>query len=239
MTFEGVFNFRDLGGHRTSDGLTVRSGLVFRADDLSKLTDADQKAFTELGIRTVIDLRRPHEVEQTGRIADFGGFDYHNLHLVHPKWEHRQHPDTADRIDFLNERYAEMSSQGGEAIGTALRYIADPAKAPVVFHCLAGKDRTGIVAGLTLSLLGVPDADVAEDYHRSDLAEGPAWARYAAEHGFPTDNPRAHIQVSPRVVMLNLLTSLRARHGSIAAYAETLGVTPSDIAAMRTHLLTS
>lgn len=235
--FEGVFNFRDLGGHRTTDGLVLRHGRLFRADDLTRLTDADQKAFADLGIRTVIDLRRPDELERRGRIAEFDSFAYHHVHIVHPRWPVQLHPDTADRLAFLRERYREMTTEGAPAIGEALRLIAEPERAPVVFHCIAGKDRTGLVAALTLSLLGVSDADIADDYHRSELAEAAAWHRYAREKGIDGPNPRAHIEVSPRQAIRDVLDDLRARYGSIEAYAAHAAVTPAHIATMRAHLL--
>ena len=67
LVFENVFNFRDLGGYRGADGRTVRWGRLFRADDLCRLDDADLARLGELGVRTVIDLRRPDEIERHGR----------------------------------------------------------------------------------------------------------------------------------------------------------------------------
>lgn len=235
--FEGVFNFRDLGGHRTGDGRVLRHGRLFRADDLSRLTEADRKVFADLGIRTVIDLRRPDEIERSGRIAEFDSFRYHHVHLVHPRWPTQVHRDTTDRLAFLRERYEEMTTEGAPAIGRALRLISEPRRAPAVFHCIAGKDRTGLVAALALSLLGVGDDDVADDYHRSELAEDAAWRRYSREKGIDGPNPRAHIEVSPREAMLNVLDDLRGRYGSIESYAHSAGVTSEHIAAMRAHLV--
>ncbi len=87
VEFENVFNFRDLGGYPTEDGATVHGGAVYRADDLPGSPRRTTNGFAALGIRTVVDLRRPNEIERYGRVADLDGIAYHHLHLVHPKWE--------------------------------------------------------------------------------------------------------------------------------------------------------
>lgn len=237
VEFENVFNFRDLGGYPTEDGATVRWGQVYRADDLSQLTPPDYERFTALGIRTVVDLRRPNEIEEFGRVADLDGMAYHHVHLVHPKWEARGFDNTAERTEFVIERYREMADVSAQGFGTALRLIADADRAPLVFHCIAGKDRTGILAALTLSLLGVADEDVVEDYYLSEQAEPAAWARYTRVRRPDLQDLVRDYDVSPREAMAGLLDYLRQTHGSVAGYAASIGVTDEHIAAMRAHLL--
>src|SRR5512139_4174286 len=141
VTFTNVFNFRDLGGYPTADGRSVRWHRLYRADDLSRIAGADRDRFSALGIRTVIDLRRPHEIEHIGRIPEIDGCSYHHVHLKHPKWENPSFADTAARAAFVTERYLELSDKAGDGVGEALRLIADEQTAPLVFHCIAGKDR--------------------------------------------------------------------------------------------------
>jgi protein tyrosine/serine phosphatase len=237
VAFEGAFNIRDLGGIATADGHLVRAGRLYRADDLNLLTEADYARFAALGIRTVVDLRRPIEVVKHGRVAPSAAYSYHNVHIKHPQWIVVPHADTAHRVAYLRERYREMANHGGPDLGEALRLIADADRAPLIFHCRAGKDRTGLIAALTLHVLGVDDDTIADDYHLSDAAEPAAWARYAEGHAITDANPRAHIDVAPRAAMLNFLDDLRAEHGSIEAYVAAIGVTPAHVAAMRAHLL--
>jgi hypothetical protein len=237
VAFGNAFNFRDLGGYRGVDGATVRWGRLFRADDLAYLTPAEHERFTGLGIRTVVDLRRPTEIEELGRIADLAGVDYHHVHLVHPKWDMRPFADNAERTAFVIERYQEMADISADGFGQALRLIADADLAPLVFHCIAGKDRTGILAALTLSLLGVDDEDVIEDYHLSEAAEPAAWARYTTTRRPDLRGVVRPYESSPRAAMVGLLAYLRATHGSVAGYAAAIGVTEEHIAAMRAHLL--
>lgn len=237
VAFEGAFNIRDLGGIATADGHLIRAGRLYRADDLNLLTEADYAHFAALGIRTVVDLRRPNEVTKHGRVAESPAYTYHNLHIVHPQWIVVPHADTEHRVAYLRERYRDMAGQGAAGLGDALRLIADADTAPLVFHCRAGKDRTGLVAALTLHLLGVDDDTIADDYHLSDAAEPAAWARYAEGHAITDPNPRGHIDVAPRLAMLNFLDDVRAEYGSIERYVTQAGVTPDHVAAMRAHLL--
>jgi protein-tyrosine phosphatase len=230
-SLDGVFNFRDIGGYTGHEGRTVRWRRVFRSDSVHRIVPTELPA---LGVRTVIDLRRPHEVERDGRVADYPGLNYRHIHPDHPEWV----PADADVVleRFIADRYRELAELGTVGIGEALRVIADPAAAPVVVHCVAGKDRTGVVCALTLSLLGVSDEDVAADYALSTAASErfSAWLR----ESLPTlEVPPAPFMASPATAMHLFLTELRERHGSIEAYAKVAGLTSDDLAALRSHLL--
>jgi hypothetical protein len=230
IAFSSIYNFRDLGGYATADGQSVAWRRLFRSDDLSRLAIDDAERFAEFGIRTVIDLRRPSELAELGRVPEFTGVDHHHAHLVYPPWPEVEHVDLADRISYLAARYGEMAASGGDGIGLALRLIADTERAPAVVHCFVGMDRTGIVCALTLSLLGVPDETVAADYELSNAASaGLQTALNIGPFPFPS---------SPAPAMLGFLAALRAEHGSIEAYVKGIGVTDQHIAAMRAHLLT-
>ena len=235
VVFADVYNFRDLGGYHTSDGRTVAWHRLYRSDDLGRLREDERGTFHALGIRTVVDLRRPHEIEELGRIPEIDGVTYRHVHMAHPPWPSQRFVDTPERVRFVIERYREMSIEAADGIGEALRLIADPAAFPLVFHCIAGKDRTGIVSALTLSLLGVDDETIADDYTLSEAAEESAWA-YWGRIKPGVVRPR-HIIVSPREAMLAFLTELRERHGSVPAYAASIGVTDRHVASMHAHLL--
>jgi len=237
VAFANIHNFRDLGGLPGLDGRLVRRHRLYRADDLSRVQGADQETFTALGVRTVVDLRRPSEVEAIGRIPDFDGYIYHHVHLDYPVWPAHEFADTADRVAYVTERYLEMTDCATTGIGQAIRLIADASTAPLVFHCIAGKDRTGVVAALTLSLLGVDDTVIADDYHQSEHAEPANWKWYLSRDSNLVDRRWQHITVSPPEGMLAFLDQFRQRHGSVDRYVTSIGVTAEHIAALRTHLL--
>jgi protein tyrosine/serine phosphatase len=239
VAFTNVFNFRDLGGYRTADGAIVRWRRLYRADDLSHLDSEDYERFAELGIRTVVDLRRPHEIEELGRVPEMTGMAYHHVHLVHPQWQPPRFESTDERTEYVIERYREMADVSADGLGQALRLIADPDRAPLVFHCIAGKDRTGILAALTLSLLGVSDHDVIDDYHLSELAEPRAWERYTRIRRPDLLGLQRPYEASPRAAMVGFLANLRLEHGSVENYAASVGLTAKHIAAMKAHLLDS
>ena len=92
LTFSSSYNFRDVGGYAGLDGRTVRWRRLFRADSLHRLKGADWEAFAALGVRSVIDLRRPFEVEEHGRVAEAEDLAYLNLVLEHVDWERRAAP---------------------------------------------------------------------------------------------------------------------------------------------------
>jgi hypothetical protein len=237
VPFAHLHNFRDLGGYRTVDGSTVRWRRLYRSDDLARLTPDEIDQFRQIGIRTVIDLRRPAELEEHGRIPEATGVSYRHVYLVHPRWDQDQFGNLQDRIEYVAQRYIEIAETARDGLGEALRVISDSANTPLVFHCLAGKDRTGVLAALTLSLLGVDDADVAADYALSEDAAARSWAWFTTHARPDLAGTVRDYPICPPASMTLTLADLRERYGSIQEYAAAAGVGPHHIAAMRANLL--
>ena len=162
------------------------------------------------------------------------GIDYHHLHLVHPEWERCGEVDLAERTTWLVARYLEMSLEGGRAIGDALRLIAEAGNAPLVFHCMAGKDRTGILCALTHHLAGVHPDDIIQDYlltnDEARIARRLPTVRARIAEASGREPSDAALQVAMRVeaeYLERAFAVMRARHGSIDGYLdEALGLTP-------------
>jgi len=236
MTFSTVFNFRDLGGLQTSDGRTVHYGRLYRSDSLHRLTGEEAEKLAALGVRTVLDLRRPTEIARDGRIPELPGMAYFNLHPIHREWNMGHYAGGPER--YLADRYLDMAVEGVDGFGAALRLISDADRAPVVMHCFAGKDRTGVLAALTLALLEVSDAEIMADYAASEAAQAPIGAQIRRD--FPDavlEPPPAHVLACPPQAIGLFLTELAQRYGSIYGYARAAGVTALHIEALRSHLL--
>lgn len=164
---EGAPNLRDLGGFRGASGKTVKWRVAFRSDDLSDLSDSGVAALEKLGIRTVVDFRTGNEAES---------------------WPDRLPPDVVENINIpidagrvmgqFREKdltlrktmgimisvYRDLASLHQEAFKRFFSLLAVPENHPLLFHCTAGKDRTGFAAALFLSALGVDREIVMQDY---------------------------------------------------------------------------
>jgi protein-tyrosine phosphatase len=234
LPFSAMFNFRDIGGYAALDGRTVRWRRVFRSDSLHRIDDTDREAFAALGVRTVIDLRRPGEIDRDGRVPHHDGLDYRHVHLVHRNWDELRLDDEAGSARWLADRYLDLAEEAIDGIGVAMAVLADADRAPAVVHCVAGKDRTGVICALTLSLLGVADHEIADDYALSTEAAERfmTWVRRT--------NPDAAMKPyyrSPAEAMMLFLKDLRRRHGSVGGYARDAGLTAAGVTALREHLL--
>jgi len=238
LTFASSYNFRDVGGYRGLDARTVQWRQLFRADSLHRLAGPDWEAFAALGIRTVIDLRRAFEVEQTGRVPQAEGLVYLNPVIEHVDWTEVPHPDEIRHERWLADRYLNFTEDGRSGLAAALSAIADPDAAPVVVHCMAGKDRTGVVCALVLSLLGVSDDDIATDYALTEVSMASLTA-YLRVHNPTVIEGNDHMFDSPRDAMLLFLADLRERHGSVPGFVREIGLSDRQIAALRAHLLTA
>jgi protein-tyrosine phosphatase len=179
IQLQGALNFRDLGGYAGDGGRMVRWGRVFRSDALHELTEEDLRVIKELGLRVVYDLRRPVERErQPTAIPDDQG--HRVVHLVigeDPDATNQR--ETLDLIlsgelveaddQFMVDLYVKMLDAGAPAFGQLLTGLTDDGALPALFHCAAGKDRTGIAAALLLLVLGVERETVLDDYELSTV----------------------------------------------------------------------
>jgi protein tyrosine/serine phosphatase len=236
VSFDHVFNFRDLGGYSTAGGKSVRWRTVFRADGVHRLTIDD---IAPLGVRTVLDLRTPLELDERGRFTH-DSVGYHHLPILQSTWDRDAFNSEMDAARFLADRYLEMLEEGRDSIARALQILADPASLPLVFHCAAGKDRTGVVAAIVLDVLGVSDDDIADDYSLSRLGMDRfrVWIleTYPEAASAMTDQPQAFLE-APADAMHLFLSGLRERHGSVDEYVAELGVTDDVVDAVRGNLL--
>jgi protein-tyrosine phosphatase len=161
---------------------------------------------------------------------------YLNPVLKHVDWNDVPHPDGTVHERWLADRYLNFLVDGQEALAIALGVIADPAQAPVVVHCMAGKDRTGVVVALTLSLLGVSDEDVATDYALTEAAMRRLTAYLRAKAPDQIEGVE-HMFDSPAAAMMLFLSDIRTEYGSVEKYVRSIGVTAEQVAALRGHLL--
>ncbi|MFK3980149.1 tyrosine-protein phosphatase [Micromonospora sp. NPDC050397] len=234
--FASIFNFRDVGGYAGLDGRTVRWRRLYRSDSLHRIEDTDQAVFAELGIRTVIDLRRPHEVTRDGRVPAYDGLTYLHIHPEHRDWDEVPYEEDLGVARYLANRYRDLAETGAAGIARAVGAIADEETAPVVVHCVAGKDRTGVVCALTLSLLGVSDEDIAADYALSTGASERFRAWIITQLPRETPLPRPYYS-SPAEAMMLFLAELRHQHRSVENYLLDAGLTQPQLTTLRTHLL--
>lgn len=243
VLLQRAFNVRDLGGLAADGGLrTVRTGVLYRGDGVHRLDEGDVTALRDLGLRTVLDLRTDGELATYG-VFRGAGVVHHHLPVLRETWDARVFDPAADHdavVAFLAARYVEMLEEGGDAIAGALRAIADPDNRAVLFHCAAGKDRTGVVAMLVLGLLGVDDEDVADDYHLTQhgTARWLVWAEEAQPEVLEAmaAQPPEYL-ASPREAALVLLDELRRRYGSVESYVAGIGVEDGTVERLRTGLL--
>lgn len=237
IEFARLHNFRDLGGYVTADGRTVRWGRLYRSDSLSKLAAPDWDRFTELGVRTVIDLRYPWEIERAGRVPDFDGLEYHNLSIEHRPYDQPSLPPTVDPGPYLADRFAEVAEDGTDELRQALALLAAPTATPTVIHCASGKDRTGLLVALVLTLLGVAEDDIVADFALTDLATDRLVADWKESHPDKALTWPGYGR-APAQTMTLFLANLATRHGSIHAYARKhLGADRTLIAALEANLL--
>jgi protein-tyrosine phosphatase len=170
VALEGGSNFRDRGGYRTADGRTVRHGLVFRSAHLGNLTDTDRREIGRLGVRTIVDLRGINEAAETPHRIEGTGATIIGAH-IEPGIGERIRGAIADgsaspelMAHFLTEHYRDYPRRCAPGFRTLFATLSDGTNRPLVFHCTAGKDRTGFASALILHALGVADEVIAEDY---------------------------------------------------------------------------
>jgi len=237
IDLDGCLNFRDLGGYLTDDGRRVRWRRVFRSDALHTLSAADvSRLRRELAIEDVIDLRSSVErqMDGYGRLAD-EAFRFHHLPLYDGDTRRR---DTVGELYSLGERYFLLADIAREPIARILTLVATGTSA-TVYHCAAGKDRTGIVTAVILGVLGVRDELIVADYAATQENLDDIVKRLLAADGYRTmleALPPDTLHAEPET-MVEFLARLREQHGSVRGYARTAGIGDDVFARLESRLL--
>src|SRR4051812_6577947 len=231
VMLEGALNFRDLGGYVGRDGRTVRWGRVYRSDALHALTERDLATIAELGLRSVFDLRWSHERERqptaiptsdgmrSGHLMVGGDPDLTNSKELMEQILDGSLPEADD--GFMAQMYADMLRDGATTFGRLLTHLAEDDWLPALFHCTAGKDRTGISAALLLSVLGVDDETILDGYelstkYRSNTRIEELRPTLEAA-GVDVEKVRPFLSAR-RPVMEATLAHLRDDHGGVEQY---------------------
>lgn len=240
LGFQGAFNFRDLGGYRGRAGQTVRWRTLYRADALHRLPDDELDQLSMLGVLTVLDLRTTAEIEH-GRIeAEHLGITHLHLPVLGTTWSPEKLDPEADAGEVLGSLYIQMLDVGAPALGDSLRVLADPGQTPAVFHCAAGKDRTGVLAAVVLALLGVDEETIIGDYALTATAMAQLVERLKQDRpealSAMNDQPPAYLATPPEA-MRRFLDHVNAEHGSMVGYVRGIGVELEVVEALHTTLL--
>ncbi|MFI8512505.1 tyrosine-protein phosphatase [Streptomyces sp. NPDC085460] len=258
IPLQGAVNVRDLGGYRTLDGERVRHGLVYRADHLGKLTDADLTTLGGLGLSRAIDFRIPLEVASDGAdrlpagvtavsrpITDNGLFG--QLHAVIGSRDPVRQEEALGggrAAAFMADVYRTFVTDAANrnAFGQTLRELAARGAGPVLYHCTSGKDRTGWTSWLALRLVGVPEHLATEDYLASNTirAAHDARVREGLRQAGLMRNPEliVPLQEVRREYLDAALSEVRAGYGSLYRYVTAgLGLDPRALVGLRERLV--
>lgn len=238
LAWEGSHNARDLGGYPTADGRFTRLGRFVRADTLQRLTPGGQAALVAYGVRTIVDLRLPVELEVGPN--PFSALERDVAYFHHSLLDPEQLLELGGAAS-LSEHYRDNLAVSGSRIAAILETLAGAEDGAVLFHCQGGQDRTGLISAFLLDTAGVPEEVIVADYAltRECMLE---WNTHYLEHGpgERADRERELAFFTPHAqVMLDTLAFLRAEFGGPVGYLRQSGLADSTLDQLRTRLLDS
>lgn len=224
LPMTGGYNFRDLGGYRTTDGRYVKWGKLFRSDELHNLTEADLAYLSAMPLKSVVDFRSLQEINAApdvnpasvtqnyaysitpGNLMDAVNLDVNKI--------------TTQQVDTMMMKLNELLVTDSASIAQYTRFfelLQDVDKTPLMFHCTAGKDRTGMGAALILASLGVDEQTILDDYLLSNIYLADKYAKLKAE------NPKLAPLFEVKTEFIKAgLDKIKKDHGSIENYLTTI-----------------
>ena len=229
----GCLNFRDLGGYACADGGTTQEDKFYRSNCLSQLTDDDIAAVESLGITGVVDLRFPEEAANAvNRMRGRNGVLYANISI--------STETQADPTNFpasMAQFYIDILHKSGAKVADVFRFFAAHSDMRFVFHCTAGKDRTGVIAALLLDLAGVSRGDIVTDFALTQTYMWDVFMQFKAkleeQRGIKLES---YIFEALPENMDAFLTELYKTFGGAAAYLTAQGVSKEELTIVRRQI---
>lgn len=256
IQLENAYNFRDIGGYETSDGLVVKKGYLFRSDELSKLSESDIKKIEELNIRTIIDYRSERErvnnedkpipgakiiyLDPKADVAALASSD--NKHLLEQRSGNITAAQAYEMMSSQNREFV-LAPSAKESYSKMLHLLLDINNCGVVQHCRGGKDRTGYGIALILLLLGVDQKTVVEDYMLTNVCKHEKNTRSLAEVYEKTHNDDLvlalrYLKEAREEFLLGALNIINQSFGGIENYViNELDFSKEDIQQLRKNYL--
>ena len=242
IPLERASNLRDLGGWPTRDGRRVRAGLIFRAPALLGLSAADRDTIAALGIRTAVDFRGVQERENNPvvlagiqpvpqPIEPSVGASLRDIVLT---GQASGHVSPQDMMDLLTQAYRAYALSSFPQYRAMFAMLADDARLPLMFHCSAGKDRTGFGAALLLTALGVEWEHVLADY----LATNRLWRREIARNFDLPEAVKDKLLSVHESLLVAAFDAATGAYGTIDAYlTEAIGLDQASRASLQSRFL--
>lgn len=236
LQVEVAHNVRHLAGYATHSGTPTGARDVIRSASLHRLTEAGIGTLHDAGVRTIIDFRSDQEREREAT-PDMARWGIRGVHA--PVFNGDASPaglarDSFPGYSYVYQRFLDI---GADAYRTLFETVADDEGA-IVFHCAAGKDRTGVAAALLLDLAGATDEAIVADYtHTETLLKPliPEWLPKMQVRGI--DEERAHqLLAAPEAAIRTALVTVREQHGGAEGYLQHLGLSETAISAVRSRM---
>ena len=238
--FEGCFNFRDIGGYKNQDGKSVKKGLYFRTGRQDRMTERDLALLLDLKISTQIDLRKPDEVLDQGKgpLVTMGA-KYINIAVI-PEGGSDQLSKLVGDTGISGKRYLGYLEFGPTSWLRLFGILAEQENLPVVLHCTAGKDRTGVSTAFLLSVLGVSRDVIEADYLLTNLDTERQADFIERTVGYPEGYDRKSMITAagvPEDAMSDFLDGVESKWGSVIEYLEKIGVSREQMEKVRNNFL--
>ncbi|MEM1137677.1 MAG: tyrosine-protein phosphatase [Bacteroidota bacterium] len=246
--FEGTTNFRDLGGYENIHGKTIKWGKIYRSDRLNKLSEEDQDMLLALKVNTIVDFRRNDEVKAFPNSLP----KEKNINIIHlpvisgingigviEDLVNGNSETNLDGTEMMHKANVFYVCKAREQFSNFLRLLTDEKNLPLIFHCAAGKDRTGFAAALLLSALEIPKKIIIEDYLLSNY--------YRQTHIVKKMNEAAK-KINPELIRPLLevkkeylqaaFNEIMRLYGSVNKFlSNALGLTANDIQKLKSNFL--
>ncbi|KAF7301982.1 TYR-PHOSPHATASE-2 domain-containing protein [Mycena indigotica] len=252
VKIDGVINVRDLGllPSQLYPNLITKPRLLYRSAELSGITDEGKAQLRSLGISHVFDLRSDTEiVKYNTPVPTIDGVSVNHIPVFRTEdyspemMAKRYQLYASGKTEAFMELYSQILDHGGTAFGAILRHVRDRPNEGCVFHCTAGKDRTGVIAAILLKLAGVDNDRIAHDYALTRIGREPARAkiieRLSKEPLFASNNEAALNMFTCRhETMMAFLDMVDSRYSGVEGYVKRfIGLTDDDIATIRQNIL--